>query len=165
MSKASQVLRLLSLALLFGGSTAVVFVAVTLVKAAEANGVPKLEAAAVNAPAFIEYAKILAGAAIALLIGEGLDFAGNKDAKSKLRLARYATSLLCVIAAFVFSFAIVPPMDGLRPQIKSDEAAKAKFDDLHKVSRGVFGATILFALISLLLPAFEGRRSPQDGSA
>lgn len=162
MSKASQVLRLLSLALLFGGSTAVVFVAVTLVKAAKANGVPVEEAAAINAPAFIEYAKILAGAAVALLIGEGLDFASDKSAaKGKLRLARYGTSLLCAITAFVFSFAIVPPMDDLRAQIKSDEAAKAKFHDLHEVSRAVFGATILFALLSLLLPAFEGRRGPQ----
>lgn len=161
MSKASQILRLLSLALLFGGSTAVVFVAVTLVRAAKANGMPVEEAAAVNAPAFIEYAKILAGAAIALLIGEGLDFAANQGKRGKLTLARYCTSALCVITAFVFSFAIVPPMDGLREQIKSDAAAKAKFHELHEVSRGVFGATILFALISLLLPAFEARRSQQ----
>lgn len=164
MSKASQILRLISLALLFGGSTAVVFVAVILVKAAKANGVPVEEAAAVNAPAFIEYAKILAGAAIALLIGEGLDFADKSASKGKLTLARYATSALCAVTAFVFAFAIVPPMDGLREQIKSDATAKAKFHELHEVSRGVFGATILFALISLLLPAFQGRRSP-DGSA
>ncbi len=45
MSKASQILRLISLALLFGGSAAVVFVAVVLVKAAKANGVPVEEAA------------------------------------------------------------------------------------------------------------------------
>ena len=86
------------------------------------------------------------------MIGEGLDLASKSKGpkKSKLVLGRYAASVLCAITAFVFSFIIVPPMDDLRLEMKSDPAAKAKFHELHEVSRGVFGATILFGLISLL---------------
>lgn len=157
MIKLSEILRLLSLAILFGGGAAVVFVAVVLVKAAREAGVEVSEAAARNAPAFIQFAKVSAVCAFSLLLAEGLDMASiarGAKKKSKLILTRYATSMACVIATFGFAFAITPPMERLLPTIKSDTTAAAEFHHLHQVSRGVFGAAILFACFSLVLPVF-----------
>jgi len=156
MQKVSEILRLIALALLFGGSSAVVFVAITLVKWQTAAGIPVAEAAANNAPAFIEYAKVVTGAAIMLLAAEAIDFSAIKRGlkqKTKMTFARYGVSAVCAITAFVFSFAIMPPMKELQPLMKTDEAKAQEFRKLHEVSRAVFGATILFALISLLMPA------------
>ena len=44
-----KILRTISLAMLFGGSVAIVFAAIVLVHAAKAHGVPIAEAAARNA--------------------------------------------------------------------------------------------------------------------
>lgn len=166
MQKTSEILRLISLSILFGGSAAVVFVAVILVRAAVDQGIPQSEAAGINAPAFIQFAKVVAGAAVMLLAAEALNFAALKKGvieKTKTTFPRLAASLICAVTAFIFAFAIVPPMDELRPLIKTDEAKAAEFKKLHEVSRGVFGATILFALVSLLLPVFgaaaESKRS------
>lgn len=157
MIKLSEILRLLSLSILFGGGAAVVFVAIVLVRAAKDAGLEVSEAGARNAPAFIQFAKVAAVCAFTLLLAEGLDMAsiakGIKK-KSKLILTRYATSILCVVATFGFAFAITPPMERLLPTVKSDSRAAGEFRDLHQISRGVFGAAILFAFISLLLPSF-----------
>lgn len=150
----SRIVRLVALALLFGGSSAVVFAAITLVKAATAAGVPVSEAATANAPIFIQFSKIALGAGIGLLLAECLDFAMEKK-PAKLTLARYAASLACVASTMVFAFVIVPPMESLLPSIKSDKRAHEKFHKMHETSRGVFAATILFALLALILPAFE----------
>ncbi|MBX9692672.1 MAG: hypothetical protein K2Z81_09835 [Cyanobacteria bacterium] len=163
MSKVNKILRLVSLSILFGGSAAVVFVAVILVKAAVAKGIPVSQAAATNAPAFIEFSKVAAGAAIALLIAEAINFA--TQAKSKLTNARYIASFLCVVATFVFAFAIVPPMKALQPYIGDDEAKAQEFHKLHEVSRGVFGGTILFALFALAFSAFEGQEVRREKTA
>ncbi|MDZ4835038.1 MAG: DUF4149 domain-containing protein [Candidatus Melainabacteria bacterium] len=165
MQKTSEILRLISLSILFGGSATVVFVAIVLVKSAVASGVPQSEAAGINAPAFIQFAKVVAGASVMLLAAEALNFAAIKKGlveKTKTTFSRLAASLICAVTAFIFAFAIVPPMDELRPLIKTDEVKAAEFKKLHDVSRGVFGATILFALISLVLPVFgavENKRS------
>ena len=148
-------MRLLSLALLFGGSVAVVFVAIVLVKAAKAKGIPVPEAAAANAPAFIEFAKIAAGSAITLIIAEAMDFMANSAARTKLTIGRYVVSGLCVAATFVFSFGVVPPMKALLPSITTDEAKKAEFDHLHELSRAIFGGTIFFAMLALILSGLE----------
>lgn len=148
----SEILRALSLSILFGGSAMVVFVAITLVKAQTAQGIPTAEAAAANAPAFVSYGKILLGAAVALLFAEVLAF--TKEQKTKALFVRLGASAICIVTAFIFSLAIVPPMDKLLPSIKTDSAAHAQFQDLHESSRKVFGATIVFALISLLTPIF-----------
>lgn len=168
MQKTSEILRLISLSILFGGSTAVVFVAIVLVKAAEAQGMPKAEAAGINAPAFIQFAKVVAGAAVALIAAEALHFAAIKKGlveKTKTTLPRLAASLICIATAFVFAFAIVPPMDELRTLIKTDEVKAAEFKKLHDASRGVFGATILFALVSLVLPVFGSSASANRSAA
>ncbi len=155
MSKVNKVLRLVSLSILFGGSAAVVFVAVILVKAAVAKGIPVSQAAAINAPAFIEFSKVAAGAAIALLLTEAFNFATQK--RNKLTVARYVASFLCIAATFVFAFGIVPPMKELQPFIGADQAKAQEFHKLHEVSRGVFGGTILFALFALAFSAIDGQ--------
>lgn len=168
MQKTSEILRLISLSILFGGSAAVVFVAIVLVKAAVAQGVPAHEAAGINAPAFIQFAKVVAGAAVMLLIAEGLGFVAIQKGlveKTKTTFPRLGASLICAVTAFIFAFAIVPPMDEIRPLIKTDEAKAAEFKKLHDVSRGVFGATILFALISLVLPVFGATAISSKSSA
>jgi hypothetical protein len=164
MQKLSEVLRLISLSILFGGSAMVVFVAVTLVKSQTAQGIPVSEAAAANAPAFINYAKVLIGSSVALLIAEVLSLVSSKE-KSKLFFARLASSAICIITAMIFSFAFVPPMEALQPLMKTDEAKAQEFHNLHENSRKVFGGTIIFALLSLLLPVFacnNSRNKPTD---
>ncbi len=157
MRKISEILRLVSLSVLFGGSAAVVFVAVVLVKSQTAQGVEQSVAAAQNAPAFIEFAKVVAGAAVVLLIAEGLALKDSLKEKAKLTYARLGAVLVCVATAFVFSFVIVPPMKELQPLMKTDQSKAEEFHKLHNVSRGVFGATILFALLSLILPVCATR--------
>lgn len=154
----SRILRYVSLAILFGGSSAIVFAAIVLVKAATAQGIPVAEAAATNAPLFLQFSKVALGAGILLLISELIDFITGKP-QSKLTLARYGTSILCLTGTLIFALGIVPPMEQLLPDIKTVAAAHEQFHKLHEISRAVFGASILFALISLLLPVFEKNRA------
>ena len=162
MSRTSKVLRWVSLSLLFGGSVSVVVAAITLVKAAEAQGVPVAQAAATNAPVFIEFSKIALAAALALVIGESVDYASHRRLSNVLVL-RYAASLLCAATAMVFSLGIVPSMEQLLPALKTNPAAHEEFHKLHETSRMVFGATILLALTSLLLPAFQNEPELVEG--
>lgn len=147
----SKVLRSLSLAFLTGGSAAVVFAAVVLVKAATAKGVPMAEAAAVNAPVFIQYSKVALGAAAILGVAEILDFVKNTN-KTKIDFSRYLFSALSIVAVCVFSLVIVPPMEKLLPDLVANHE---QFHHLHEQSRAVFGASMLFAFVSLLLPIFK----------
>ena len=150
--KIAQAIRLISLAVLFGGSAAIVFAAITLVKSAVAAGVPLAEAAARNAPLFIHFSKIALVCSFLLLLAESLDFA-NCDRLSKLVIAKYLASGLCIVSTIIFAFGIVPPMQELLPQIAHNAAAHAQFTELHKLSRALFGAIILFASISLVIPS------------
>ncbi len=159
MDTIGRVLRTIALAILFGGSIAIVFSAVVLVKAATADGVPVSEAAARNAPIFIHYAKVNFACGIVLLIGEGLDYA-KRRLWNKLTIAQYACSLLCVASTMIFALGIVPPMEAQLPNLKTSEEARQEFRKMHEVSRGVFGATILFALASLILPIFGALKTP-----
>lgn len=149
----SKLLRTISLAILFGGSSAIVFAAIVLVKAAQANGIPTAEAAAANAPVFIHFSKVALGSAVALLLAEILDVLCS--VKTRLVLARYLTSAVCVISAIIFALAIVPPLAALLPVINTDPTAHKSFEEMHQLSRAVFGVTIFSALLSLILPLFE----------
>lgn len=154
MQTLSKVLRHISLALLSGGSTAIVFAAIVLVKAATAKGIPVHVAAATNSPLFIQFSKVAFGAAVVLSIGELLGFLKTAQ-KTKLYYAQLAFSLACVVAVCVFAFGIVPPMEQLLPDLGKVEQAREHFHQLHKISEKIFGASILFAYISLILPAFK----------
>jgi hypothetical protein len=158
----ARILRLISLAMLFGGSTAIVFAAITLVAAAKAHGMPPLEAAATNAPVFIEFAKIAAIFAITLVISEAIEIKGDlhslEGRNHKWRMGRYAASIACAVCTFIFSFGIVPPMQQAMVKMKTNEAAHQEFDRMHKISRIVFSGTIAFALVSLIIPALGGRK-------
>lgn len=158
-----RILRTIALAVLFGGSAAIVFAAIVLVKTGVANGMTTAEAAFNNAPIFIHFSKVMLGAAVLLLLGEALDYAKRRD-WSKLTIAQYATSLVCVIGAMIFSLGFVPPMEALLPSLKTDAAAHQMFTHLHETSRIVFGATILCALASLLLPIFGALRDKSEPS-
>jgi predicted PurR-regulated permease PerM len=148
-----RILRTVALAILFGGSAAVVFSAVTLVREAVAEGLPRAEAAARNAPIFIHYAKVNLIAGVVLLIGEALDYA-KRRLWNKSTIAQYTVSLLCVVTTMIFALALVPPMERALPHMKESEQARQEFHELHKVSQMVFGGTILLALASLVLPIF-----------
>lgn len=150
----SKVIRNLSLALLSGGSAAIVFAAIVLVKAATAHGVPVAEAAATNAPIFIHYGKIALAAAVLLAVAELLDFMRSAR-KSKLDYLRYGCDIVCIIAVGVYALGIVPPMERLLPDIKNVKEAHEQFRQLHEFSRAVFGTSILMAFISLILPCFK----------
>lgn len=153
MQLTSKLLRTISLAILFGGSSAIVFAAIVLVNAARAKGVPVPEAAATNAPIFIHFSKVALGGAVALMFGEILDVLSST--KTKLVYARYVTSSICVTSAVIFALAIVPPLAAWLPVINIDPEAHKSFQELHQVSRAVFGVTIFSALLSLVLPLFE----------
>ena len=60
----------------------------------------------------------------------------------------------------IFALGIVPPMEAQLPNMKTSEEARQEFRKMHEVSRGVFGATILFALASLILPIFGALKTP-----
>ena len=157
MSKLSYILRVIALSILFGGSSTIIFAAITLVKAAEAKGVPVAQAAAANVPIFFGFSTIALVCAIILLAAESMDFAKRKQAGATTK-ARWATSALSVAATMVLAFGIIPPMKELIPMMKDNEQAHADFKKLHEASRGVFSAIILFALASLILPAFDSKR-------
>lgn len=154
MTSISKILRLIALSILFGGSAAIVFSAITLVKAAEAQGIPVAQAAATNAPLFIHFSTIALVAGCALLLAECLDYASHRRLTKGL-IVRYSVSLLCTATTMVFAFGIVPPMQELLPAIASDPKAHEAFHKLHEMSRMVFGSTILLALVSLVIPALE----------
>lgn len=148
MSTFSQILRSITLSILFGGSGMIVFAVITLVRAAKEKGIPIAEAAMNNAPIFINFAVIALACGVLLLVAEALDFMKHKSNATKLVKARWATSLLAVVAALIFSLGIVPPMKQLLPEIRTNEQSREKFDAMHKSSEKVFGAMILFALFA-----------------
>ncbi len=137
----------------------IVFAVVTLVKAAKEKGIPVAEAAMNNAPVFLNFSVVALVCAILLLVAEALDFIKHRASASKLVKARWAASLIAVAATMVFSLGIVPPMKQLLPEIQTNQEAREKFDGMHKSSERVFGIVILFALISLSLPAFDKPKS------
>jgi len=148
-----EAVRLVALAILFGGSGAITFAAITLVKVAESHGVPVREAAQANAPVFIAFSKVALVASVILVVTELAHFALRHKSGSK-QLVRYGVSFLCFLCTAIFSLVITPNMESLLPSIKTDEAAHAQFQRLHEQSRIVFGGTMLFALIALVYPAF-----------
>ncbi len=164
LSRLSKILRLVSLAILFGGSAATVFAAVMLVKAATAQGIPVGEAATANAPVFINFAKVALGAGVALLVAECLDFTAHRKT-NRLTMARYIVSCLCVGTTMIFALGITPMLAELLPSIKTDDKAGAEFHSIHETSRAVFGATIFLALVSLILPVFESSSEPASCTA
>lgn len=149
----TKIARTLSLVMLSGGSAAIVFGAVVLVKAATAKGIPVAEAAATNGPLFIAYSRVALGSAIVLLVAELIDLVTNKNKAASSKI-RYVSSVICAIAAFGFALGIVPPMEELLPKIAQDPAAHEKFHKLHEMSRIIFGISILGAFASLLIPFF-----------
>lgn len=157
MEKVIQVVRNIALSLLFGGPATTVFIAVSQVKAGQAQGLTAAEAAFANAPLFILAGKLALGAAFVLMIAEAIDFALSKR-PSRSVLIRYVSSLACVVATIVFALGLVPPMEQLLPKIRMDEGAHAEFTRLHEISRATFSATILFALVSLCLSPLGARR-------
>jgi NADH:ubiquinone oxidoreductase subunit 6 (subunit J) len=158
----ARILRSISLAMLFGGSTAIVFAAITLIAAAKAHGTAPLEAAATNAPVFIEYSKVAAIFAITLVISEAIEIKGDlhnlEGRNHKWRMGRYFASIACAICTFIFSFAVVPQMSQAMTQMKTNDSAQKEFDRMHKISRILFSGTIAFALVSLVIPALGGRK-------
>jgi hypothetical protein len=161
LSKLNQSLRLICLALLFGGSAASVFTAIILVKAGEAKGIPTAQAAAANAPVFIQFSKVALGAAMLLILTEIVDYFLHKKL-DRTAILRVAASAICFVTACIFALGIVPPMEALLPQIATNEATHAAFQHLHQQSRMVFGCTILFALASLLIPVFGAPERSKD---
>lgn len=149
----TKIARTLSLVMLSGGSAAIVFAAVVLVKAATAKGIPVAEAATANAPLFIAYSRVALGSAVVLLVAEILDLITNKN-KTGLSKVRYVSSIISITAAFAFALGIVPPLEELLPMIAQDPAAHEKFHKLHEMSRVIFGISILGAFASLLIPLF-----------
>lgn len=159
--------RLIALSLLSGGAAMVTFVAITLVKAAKAEGVADAEAAFRNGPAFINFSYIALGAAAVLLITEVIDYMSHSKEASKgflkkSLLVRYISSLVCAALMIVFATVFAMPMGKLMPEIRTNEAAHEQFDKLHEGSRIVFGIGILFGFISLVIPNSMPARKSDD---
>jgi hypothetical protein len=139
----------------------IIFSAITVVKAAQAQGMGIPEAATLNAPVFILFSKIALGAAFVLLLGESLAYAAERR-MTKLDIARCATSVITIACAMVFGLMFVPPMQDLLPTMKAESQAHlqtetpahVEFRKLHEGSRGVFAVMMLGALLSLLIPVF-----------
>lgn len=156
-SKVNNAARLIALSLLSGGAAMVTFVAIVLVKAAQADGVSVAEAAFRNGPAFVKFSYVAMGAAAVLLVTEILDYMGHAKEASKgfLRkslMVRYISSFVCATLMIIFGALFAMPMGKLMPEIRTNEAAHEQFDKLHHSSRIIFGIGILFGFISLVIP-------------
>ncbi len=153
MLKLGKILRITSLAILFAGSAAIVFAAITLVKMGQAKGLSISEAATVNAPIFLQFSKIAAGAAVLLLLSEAIDsFYTVKFTQNKI--IQYIATALCCLCAFNFAFVIAPEMEHLLPYVVSNADIQKSFHNLHEISRLVFAGTIFFAWMSIVIPIF-----------
>lgn len=159
MIKLSYILRVISLAILFGGSIAVTVSAITLVKAAQLHGVPTSEAATANAPMFLTFSNIVMVSGFVLLFAESLDYAKHRVINKMLSI-RYGASLLCSVATIVLAFAIIPPMKDMLGNINSNARTVEIWQTFHESARVAFGVIILSALVSLVMPAFELPRKP-----
>jgi hypothetical protein len=157
MIKLSYILRVLSLALLFGGSISIVVSAITLVKAAEAHGLTASQAAAANAPMFMVFSNMVMVAGFVLLFAESLDYAKHRVINALLTL-RYGASLICSIATIILCFAIVPPMKEMLGSVHSSERTEQTWQTFHEGSKICFGVIIMSAFFSLIMPAFEASR-------
>jgi len=150
---AGKILRLTSLSILFAGSAAIVFAAITLVKLGQSKGLTVSAAAAANAPVFLYFSKIAAGAAVVLLLAEAIDsFFTSKFTQPKI--FQYIATAACCLCAFNFAFVIAPEMEYLLPYVTSNAGIRTSFHGLHETSRLLFSGIILFAWVSLVLPAF-----------
>lgn len=156
MSILSYILRVIALSFLFAGSTSIIFAAITLVNVAKQAGIDPHEAAAANAPMFTMFSTVVLICAFVLLVAESLHYAAHKTLTKAVK-ARYGASLLCVAAALVLKFGIIPGMEQLTMKPKS-EAAHAEFKKLHEASRVDFMVIIVAALTSLLMPGFDGSK-------
>ena len=168
-STLSYVLRVIALSFLFAGSTSAIFCALTLINAAVARGVPVLEAAQQNAPMFSMYSTVIMICAGILLIAEALHYAKHRILTFEVK-ARYITSLICVAAALVLKFGIIPQMDLLTVKMQKEPGAHEEFKKLHSASRIDFTVVIVTALISLLLPGFSSHaksasKKPEESQA
>jgi hypothetical protein len=143
-------LRLIVLSVLFAGSASIVFAAITLVKAGELQGIPVQQSAAANAPIFLQFSNVVLTASLILIVCEWGHYRRTKD-PARVSYARYAASFVCFICTLLFSLVIVPNMERVLPAIHQDKAAFLEFTKLHHLSRMVFGGTVLFALVSLVL--------------
>ena len=157
-AKLGVILRLTSLSILFAGSAAIVFAAITLVKIGEAKGLTIAQAATANAPIFLHFSKVTAIAAVLLLLAEAIDsFFIIKYTQTKI--IQYIATAACCLCAFNFAFVIAPEMERLLPYVASNEGIRLAFHSLHETSRIVFSGIILFAWISLILPVFYEAKS------
>ncbi|PWU01132.1 MAG: hypothetical protein C5B53_03215 [Candidatus Melainabacteria bacterium] len=147
--------RLFALSILFGGSSAIVFAAITFVKTARAQGMTVAEAARYNAPTFIAYSKIALVLAAVLALAELTEYFLSQVRPTVSQAIRYGAELACIAATLVFGVVIVPAMDKLLPELTRSALAYDAFHKLHHWSEVYFGCMILFALISLVAPAFK----------
>ena len=161
--KLGALIRLTSLSLLFAGSAAIVFAAITLVKTGEAHGLSVSQAASANAPVFIQYSKVVAAACVALLMAEAIDSFFTRHL-TKLKLSQYIASALCCLCGFIFALIIAPHMDQLLPYINMDPQAHESFQHLHHYSRFLFSGMILFAWASLVMPVFFSMNAMTTGN-
>jgi TRAP-type C4-dicarboxylate transport system permease small subunit len=150
---AGKVLRLTSLSILFAGSAGIVFAAVTLIQIGQSNGLPVSTSALANAPIFLYFSKIAAGAAVALLLAEAIDsFVTSKFTQPKI--FQYISTAACCLCAFNFAFVVAPEMEYLLPFVKNNVSIGHSFHGLHETSRLLFMGMILFSWVSLILPVF-----------
>jgi uncharacterized protein YybS (DUF2232 family) len=125
-AKLGAILRLSSLAVLFAGSAAIVFAAITLVKIGEAKGLTVSAAATANAPIFLHFAKVTSIAAVLLLIAEVIDNYFTPKI-TRLKIIQYIATGACCLCVFAFSFVIAPQMMQLLPDVASNKEARQSF--------------------------------------
>ncbi len=156
----SYILRVISLSFLFAGSTSIIFAALALVNAAKLNGISVPEAAAANAPMFTMFSTVVLICAFILLLAEALHYAIHRSLTTAVK-ARYAASLICVAAALVLKFGIIPGMEQITMLPKA-QRLEADFKKLHEASRMDFMVIIVSALVSLLMPGFASSVKPSS---
>jgi hypothetical protein len=137
-----------------------VFAAVSGVKSAQERGIPVAQAATANAPVFVEYGKAALVLCIFLIFLELVDFVFQRKPDFARKL-RYGTSAACFVAAAYLALALIPQMEQLIPDLRTNEESHAQFQALHNQSRVVVTAIIILAFASIAIPLINDFRQLQ----
>jgi hypothetical protein len=128
---------MVALSILFGGSTSIIFAAMALIHAAKERGIPIAQAATENAPMFTMFSAVVGVCALTLLLAESLHYAAHRSLTPMVK-ARYASSVICIAAAAVLNFGIIPGMEQItiKAYVKSGAAGATMQSATEKKESG-----------------------------
>jgi len=95
--------------------------------------------------------------ACALLAAAGLVLTWNRPPSTVDWIRAGLLALMIVILVGLQAW-IVPTMEGLRSQMGDSEAARGRFQSLHRISEGLYKLSLLSGLALIVISAWSSRR-------